>query len=59
MDDVPTMGLRSIRLDIGRRVDAAHFQNEPTIITKNDEPRAVIVSYQWFQEAQGRQEGER
>jgi prevent-host-death family protein len=50
------MGLRDIRADIGRRVDAAYFQDEPTIITKNDEPRAVIVSYQWFQAALARQE---
>ncbi len=43
------MALRETRNSLGVRVDAAHFANETTIITKNGSPRAVIVSYETFQ----------
>jgi len=43
------MGVREFRAIAGRRIDAAHFLNQPTIITKNDEPRAVLVSYAWYE----------
>lgn len=42
------MGIRDFRRDVTKRVEAAHFQEQPTIITKNDEPRAVLVSYVWY-----------
>ncbi|MFI6349119.1 type II toxin-antitoxin system Phd/YefM family antitoxin [Streptomyces sp. NPDC050560] len=51
MEDTPRMGLRDLRADLGRRVDAAHYRGEPTVITKNDEPRAVLVSFEWFEAA--------
>jgi prevent-host-death family protein len=42
------MGIRELREQIGRRVDAAHFHGEPTVIEKNGKPRAVLISYaQW------------
>lgn len=39
------MGTREVRDQLGHRVDAAHFRREPTIITSNGEPRAVLISY--------------
>lgn len=39
------MGTREVREQLGRRVDAAHFLHEPTIVTHNGEPRAVLISY--------------
>ncbi len=44
------MGIREIRAEFGARVDAAFFLNEPTVVTKNDKPRAVIVPYAWYEE---------
>ena len=39
------MGTRELREQVGHRVDAAHFLREPTVITRNGEPRAVLISY--------------
>ena len=39
------MPLMEVRDTLGQRVDAAHFADEHTIITKNGQPRAVLVSY--------------
>lgn len=51
MEDIRKMGIVELRPILGDRVDAAYFQGEPTIITKNDKPRAVIASYeQWSTE---------
>jgi hypothetical protein len=47
---VTTMGTRELREKVGHRVDAAHFLGEPTVIEKNGEPRAVLVSYSWWLE---------
>lgn len=44
------------REEFGRLVDAAHFQDDWTVITKNGEARAVIVSYEWYREAEGRRD---
>jgi len=49
MSEPLQMGVREFRAIAGRRIDAAHFLNQPTIITKNDEPRAVLVSYAWYE----------
>lgn len=43
------MALMETRDSLGQRVDAAHFTDEVTIITKNGGPRAVIVSYESYQ----------
>jgi prevent-host-death family protein len=43
--DVKHMGTKDLRDQLGRRVDAAHFLGEPTVVTSNGEPRAVLVSY--------------
>jgi prevent-host-death family protein len=40
-----TMSLRETRDSLGKRVDAAHYAGEATVITKNGEPRAVIVPH--------------
>lgn len=45
MDDARTMGTAEFRDQLGPRVDAAHFMHEPTIVTRNGEPRAVLISY--------------
>ena len=42
------MPLMDVREALGKRVDAAHFGDEATVITKNGEPRAVLVSYEWY-----------
>jgi prevent-host-death family protein len=42
------MGIREVREQLGRRVDAAHYLGEPTVIEKNGEPRAVLVPYAWW-----------
>jgi prevent-host-death family protein len=48
------MGIRDLRDQLGKRVDAAHFLGEATVIEKNGEPRAVLVPYaEWA----ARQEG--
>lgn len=43
-----SVSLREVRDTLGRRVDAAHFLGEVTVITKNREPRAVLVPYAWY-----------
>lgn len=43
------MGIADLRPVLGERVDAAYFQGEPTVITKNDKPRAAIVPYAWYE----------
>ena len=43
------MPLMDVREALGKRVDAAHFADEATVITKNGDPRAVLISYEWFQ----------
>lgn len=40
-----TMGTVEFREQIAHRVDSAHFLHEPTIITRNGEPRAVLIPY--------------
>jgi PHD/YefM family antitoxin component YafN of YafNO toxin-antitoxin module len=51
MEDIRKMGIVELRPILGDRVDAAFYQREPTIITKNDKPRAVLASYdQWSAE---------
>jgi len=32
----------------------AHYAGQHTILTKNDEPRAVLVPYEWWREQQNR-----
>jgi prevent-host-death family protein len=43
-----TVPLGDLRPIIGKRVDAAHFADEATIITKNGQPHAAIVSYETY-----------
>lgn len=45
-----TMPLVEARDALGQRVDAAHYADEATVITKNGQPRAVLVSYEWWSE---------
>ena len=44
------MGTRELRDNLGHRIDAAHFRGEATIIEKNGEPRAVLISYAEWRE---------
>lgn len=50
MEGIKRMGIVDFRRDVGKRVDAAHFLKEPTIITKGlrEEPRAVLIPYEWW-----------
>lgn len=45
------MGIVDFRAEVGKRVDAAHYLKEPTIITKgaHEEPRAVLIPYDWYE----------
>lgn len=52
-EDIVHMGARELRNALGRRVDAAYFRSEPTIITHNGEPRAVIIAYGEFVDTAG------
>lgn len=49
MEGIRKMGIVELRPILGDRVNAAFYQGEPTIITKNDKPRAVIASYEQWQ----------
>jgi prevent-host-death family protein len=42
------MPLMEVRDTLGQRVDAAHFADEATVITKNGHPRAVLISYEHY-----------
>ena len=42
------MPLREARDTLGQIVDAAHFADENTVITKNGHPRAVVVSFEHY-----------
>lgn len=53
------MGLIETRDNLGKRVDAAHFADDVTVITKNGAPRAVIVSYETYQLLRRGAEGQR
>jgi hypothetical protein len=46
------MGVRETREKIGERVNAAHYLGEHTIVERNGQPYAVIVSYEWWAERQ-------
>jgi hypothetical protein len=50
------MQTRELRDQLGRRVDAAHFLGQHTVVEKNGEPRAVLVPYAWWQERRTGQE---
>ncbi len=43
--DMTRMGTRELRDQLGRRVDAAYYLAEPTVVTRNGEPRAVLIPY--------------
>lgn len=43
-----TMPLMEVRDSLGQRVDEAHFRDEHTVITKNGDPRAVLISYEAY-----------
>ncbi|MFJ6561924.1 hypothetical protein ACIQMV_19100 [Streptomyces sp. NPDC091412] len=47
------MGVRELREQLGRRVDAAHFRDDVTVVEKSGEPRAVLVPYSWWMETTG------
>lgn len=40
-----TIPLGDLRGIVGKRADAAHYDGDATIITKNGRPHAVIISY--------------
>lgn len=48
---VDTKSIAETRVELSRLVEAAHFRSEPTVITKNGDPRAVLVPYaEWLAE---------
>lgn len=52
MKDVETMGIIELRKNLGRRIDAAFFHKEPTVIKneKKNEPRAALIPHEWLEE---------
>jgi hypothetical protein len=40
-----SMNLRDLRNALGRRVEAAHFLQEITVVTTKGEPRAVLIPH--------------
>ncbi len=42
------MTLVEVREALGQRVDAAHYGDEVTVITKNGQPRAVLISFESY-----------
>lgn len=50
LDMDKTMPLVEVREALGQRVDAAHYADEATVITKNGTPRAVLISYESYRE---------
>ncbi|WP_182877388.1 type II toxin-antitoxin system Phd/YefM family antitoxin [Microbispora sp. H10670] len=48
------MSVRELRDNLGRRIDLAHYTGEATIVERNGEPRAVLVSYASWVEQQNR-----
>ncbi|RCV49728.1 GIY-YIG nuclease family protein [Marinitenerispora sediminis] len=48
--DITTVPLGIFRQNIPDRVEAAHFRNEATVVTKNGEPRAALVPYSWLKD---------
>lgn len=53
MSEPIQMGSRDARAQLGRLVDEAHFNGQQVVLTKNEEPRAVLVPYAWWQQATG------
>ena len=51
MDEPQHMGIRDFRTEVTERVEAAHFREEPTVVTKNGQPRAVLVPVDWYEKA--------
>lgn len=51
-----TASLREVRDSLGRRVDAAHYRGDITVITKNGEPRAALVPMSMLDSADAAQD---
>lgn len=54
MSETPQVAVSDARKEIGKLIDAAHYAGQHTILAKNDEPRAVLVPYEWWREQQNR-----
>jgi prevent-host-death family protein len=49
VQDGGPMDARELRDRLGTRIDAAHLRHEPTVITQDGEPQAVLISYaEWL-----------
>jgi prevent-host-death family protein len=44
--DVTSMSVSELRASLGRRIDAAWYGSEPTLVTIHGESRAVLISYE-------------
>lgn len=44
--------IEEARRTLGDLVDRAHLAGEPTLITRNGRPRAVMVSTSWYEQAE-------
>jgi prevent-host-death family protein len=51
MDQVSIEGARRTLGDV---VDKARFTDEPTVITRQGKPAAVVVSVGWYEQAKAR-----
>lgn len=50
MSEENQIGIRDARSQLGRLVDEAYFRHEVTVVTKNEQPRAALVPYDWYLE---------
>jgi prevent-host-death family protein len=54
MTGTPQVAVSDARREIGKLVDAAHYAGQHTILAKNEQPRAVLVPYEWWREQKNR-----
>ena len=48
---VQSASIETARASLGEVVDRARFSGEPTTVTRNGKPAAVVVSHEWFERA--------
>jgi prevent-host-death family protein len=52
MAPVRTVSVEEARAGLGDLIDRARLAGEPTLITRYGRPAAVVVSEEWYQEAE-------
>jgi prevent-host-death family protein len=47
-DGCARLSVRELREQLGHRIDVAHYKGEATVITKNGQPRAALISHEQY-----------